>query len=278
MTTPTPTPASDCVNQPATCNATSKDLWIVRHGQATHNPRAEAAKAAGCSHETFMQLMQQDDSLDSPLTALGVEQGQAAYKRYQSLWKNSCTFFDLVVASPLSRALHTADLVLPPPPPAPVLPLAAGQNEKINRVCHESFREIHGWLRNAQRQPRRVLQDKFPNWDFSLLQSEEDEWWTETLETHQACAQRGVDGLTWILQRPEEYRILLVAHGGLLRFTMAEFGHKVVMVDGRTDATARERNVQERFANCEVRRYRLSWDDPTLQHEGKLVLTEVDVC
>jgi hypothetical protein len=37
-----------------------KQLWIVRHGQAAHNPRAEAAREAGCSHDEFLELMRQN--------------------------------------------------------------------------------------------------------------------------------------------------------------------------------------------------------------------------
>jgi broad specificity phosphatase PhoE len=54
-------------------SAATKDLYLLRHGQATHNPRAEAARAGGCSFDDFLELMRQDDSLDSELTALGRE-------------------------------------------------------------------------------------------------------------------------------------------------------------------------------------------------------------
>ena len=41
----------------ATAKSTPKTLWIIRHGQAMHNPRAEAAKEAGCTYEEFLDLM-----------------------------------------------------------------------------------------------------------------------------------------------------------------------------------------------------------------------------
>ena len=89
----------------------SKRLFLLRHGQAMHNPRAEAAKDAGCSHEEFMSLMQEDDCFDAPLTELGREQAAAA--RYSAAAQAAAQHIDLVVASPLSRAIGTADLVFP---------------------------------------------------------------------------------------------------------------------------------------------------------------------
>ena len=95
----------------------TKRVFFLRHGQAVHNPRAEEAKDKGCSHETFMQLMREDDEFDADLTPLGVSQGQSVKARYLQLQK-----VELVVSSPLSRALKTEDLAICPeegllPPP-----------------------------------------------------------------------------------------------------------------------------------------------------------------
>ena len=42
-----------------------KTLHFLRHGQAQHNPRAEAARAAGCSFDDFLRLMKEDDAFDA---------------------------------------------------------------------------------------------------------------------------------------------------------------------------------------------------------------------
>ena len=57
----------------------NKDLAVafVRHGQATHNVRAEPLREAGCSFEAFLEQMRQDDEVDSELTTRGVEQATA---------------------------------------------------------------------------------------------------------------------------------------------------------------------------------------------------------
>jgi broad specificity phosphatase PhoE len=71
--------------------SSSKILFIVRHGQARHNPRAEAARAAGCTTEEFFELMQQDDALDADLTDLGRRQAQECLERYFSGIKTVAT-------------------------------------------------------------------------------------------------------------------------------------------------------------------------------------------
>lgn len=270
-----------------------KDVWILRHGQATHNPRAEAAKDEGCSHETFLELMRQDDSLDSALTAIGQQQARDVWNAHRtSPWPHR---IQLVVSSPLSRAMQTADFALPPN--------TYGNERPHLRVLHESFREINGWLLNAKRRSVSEIQRTFPHWDVEHLHPhEEDSFWTPDLETHRACSERGYQGLGWLLSRPED-RILLVTHGGILRFTMTE--HPRVQVrDGRshntsdspsvasappsTTAAAATRHVHERFTNCELRRYRIQWqeedavenntgDDEDTDSRRTILMTELDV-
>ena len=84
----------------------TKRVLFLRHGQAVHNPRAEAAREAGCTHEHFLELTRQDDAFDSPLTTLGEEQAREVLRRYGS---GALLNVGLVVASSLSRALRTAD-------------------------------------------------------------------------------------------------------------------------------------------------------------------------
>ena len=48
------------------------------------------------------------------------------------------------------------------------------------------------------------------------------------------------------------------------------------MVDERS-GDCQGRTVKARFENCEMRRYRLAWQDDTLRQAGKIVLTEVDL-
>ena len=76
--------------------------------------------------------MELDDSLDSELTELGREQARNVRTRlcrHDGMEDkiSSPPLFDLVVSSPLSRAIQTADLAVP-------------KEFAPNRVLYESFR------------------------------------------------------------------------------------------------------------------------------------------
>ena len=228
----------------------TKDLWIVRHGQAAHNPRAEAVKAdpAG-THAQFLKLMQEDDVLDAPLTPIGIAQAQTVGRQLD--WESRV---DLVVSSPLSRALATANEILKPTSPA-------------KRICLEDLREINGWLQNAQRRPRKELEELFPSWDLTQI-IPMDELWTTELESEDSCAHRAYLGVQHLLARPER-RILWIGHGGQLRFFMNQH-ERVKIVDGRRCSDRPERDVKSRFGNAEIRRY-------TLEASGDdIIMTELD--
>jgi len=272
----------------STASANYKDLFVLRHGQATHNPRAEAARAAGCSFEEFLDWMKQDDSLDSELTELGREQASSVYRQHGSkeYWKR----VELVVSSPLSRAIQTADLALPP----------TASEDGPTRIIHEEFREVNGWLLNAKRRSQTELADLFPHWDSRQCLHHHDDilWDPDELEDKALCGERGYKGLEWILSTRSERSILLVAHGGILRYVMGEHPH-VIVRDGRRDslnstltgeATTSETSIEAvkirspdaRFSNCELRRYRIhfhdedeSCSDPSSRR--KIVMTELDL-
>ena len=230
----------------------SKLLYVVRHGQALHNPRAEVARAAGCSMEEFVEWMRKDDALDAELTELGRSQARSV-----NLPKKDADSIELVVSSPLSRAIETAELVLPPT--TKIDPAATTEQ----RICYEDFREVNGDLLNCKRRERRELVDRWPHWNFNEI-SETDELWTPTMEAFEDAAERGYKGLCWLMERPEK-SIFLVAHGGLLKLMMNTHPH-VSLRDGRSNNSNRNgdtniKPVESRFDNCELRRYELCWGD-----------------
>lgn len=236
-----------------------KRILFLRHGQALHNPRAEEAKENGCSYETFMNLMREDDAFDAHLTELG--ESQAVEGRLAS--EQMLQGIELIVSSPLSRALKTADLTV-----CPEKGLLNG--ERPPRICVEDFREINGWLLNAKRRERGNLQERFhKSWNFDQI-SPTDELWTDTLETQAACAERGYQGLIWLTQRNED-KIMVVAHGGILRFMAEHPGLQIV--DERAEN-------EKRFSNCELREYEMVWSstsntDGSQESRPLITLTEV---
>lgn len=273
-----------------------KELWIVRHGQATHNPRAESAREKGCTYEEFLNLIKEDDSFDSPLTTFGENQAILLNQQYFSDLGGEKTkpFFDLIVSSPLSRALQTANLVFPPNPSS------QQQQQPPPRLCYENWREIHGIYHNAQRRNRSELNQLFADWDFQLLLGEQDPLWkSDTLESIPECRERGYQALCWLLQynvtlanhdqqsknstTKDQYipRVLVVTHGAILHHTL-KFSECVQLKDDRTNNN--NRSVAHRFGNAEMRRYHLQWEeeeeeehDDGQQPTKKILLTELDL-
>ncbi|KAL9179329.1 hypothetical protein ACHAXT_008619 [Thalassiosira profunda] len=240
-----------------------KRILLLRHGQAVHNPRAESARENGCSFDEFLQLMEEDDQFDAALTELGESQATEAGRRAHV--RHALRNVEMVVSSPLTRALMTADLVHPPPIATDAQTNNASEPTP-RRVCIEEFREINGKLLNAQRLPRSELERNFPDWCFRQIPSEDETWRPDELESREACSDRGYRGLLWILQQTEEH-VLLVCHGGLLNYTLNN-NARVVLVDGRQ--TGKERCITKRFGNCEMRAFVATvWDaDVCSPHEG----------
>lgn len=208
-----------------------KILHVVRHGQAQHNVRAEPARANGCSYEEFLELMRLDDAFDATLTPAGVDQ---ARQLHQSLPPSLHQSVQLVVASSLTRAIQTADIVFPQ------------QLSRCRRISLDLWREVSGLLVNAKRQTREQLRAAHAEWDFDQLEANEDELWTEDkLEDAAACAHRAYLALDWAWQRPEE-TICIVAHGGILSYALSEPGHPSLQVLP---------GANKRFHNCEMRSY-----------------------
>jgi len=214
----------------------AKLIHLVRHGQALHNVRAEAKKDDGCSHEDFLETMKEDDVFDAPLTNLGIRQASDA--AITAAGRRCAGHIELVVASPLSRALDTAELLFAPPLISPP-----------RRICYEGLREIMGWLQSSQRQTRMELERVYQSWDFSDLQPGKDiawERWGAQLEPVPETQKRAHDALRWLWARPE-HEIAVVGHGGLFRF----------LTNGHPYVTCGQ-GVGARFGNCEIRTCRLS--------------------
>lgn len=241
-----------------------KRILLLRHGQAVHNPRAEAAREAGCDFSEFLRLMGEDDAFDSPLTELGEK--QAIHAGRQEHIKHALNDVEMIVSSPFSRALKTADLV--------------HQRGDTKRVCIEDFREINGMLLNAKRRTRTELEDLYPHWNFDCIPMK-DESWTEELEDKDECANRGYNGLLWIAKQPEQ-KVMVACHGGVLNLTL-NTNRNIVLLDRRrkTDSDEEQRCITKRFGNCEMREFVMTgWAADDVQQDGEgqqVVLTLEEV-
>ena len=202
----------------------TQTISFVRHGQAQHNVRAEAKRDAGCPFDEFIDQMRKDDAFDADLTDVGREQARSA----------RAPDVQLVVASPLSRAVETASLMYP--------------GREI--VCVEELREWCGQLVNSKRRTASQLKERFPFVDVSHLPEDDERWDAEVLEEEASVARRGMAALAWLARRPED-NIAVVAHGGLLAVTFDPEDH------GGHSCVEAPNPCTKRFSNCEVRTVQL---------------------
>mmetsp|Transcript_23377 Transcript_23377/g.61389 ORF Transcript_23377/g.61389 Transcript_23377/m.61389 type:complete len:236 (-) Transcript_23377:247-954(-) len=209
-----------------------RDRFVVhflRHGQATHNVRAEPLRAAGCSFDAFLEQMRIDDEVDSELTQRGREQAAevAATPLAAAVRDSQCW----VVSSPHVRAIDTADVVL-------------GKGSGGVRVLREEWREISGYLDNARRRSRPEIAARYADgrWDTSQIPSE-DELWTLELEEKLPCATRAHAGLMWLWENVEGDSVAVAAHGGIFSYMTAGL-HPLITAAPEMGA---------RFHNCQLR-------------------------
>jgi broad specificity phosphatase PhoE len=178
--------------------------------------------------------MREDDAFDAPLTDVGIKQakGLSSANRRSISKTDTLPEIDLIVSSPLSRAIDTAMLVFPK------------KCEEVPFICNENIRERNGWLLNAKRMKSSELTKKYPGVDFSYLETEEDVLWDEKeLESAGDCAERGRKTLDFIWERRATNKhVVLAAHGGIFHALFNE--HPLVHAD---------EGMKRRFENCDVR-------------------------
>ncbi|GMH70033.1 hypothetical protein TrRE_jg2389 [Triparma retinervis] len=176
--------------------------------------------------------MKEDDCLDAALTAEGISQAKEA--RDSSQCSQAACNLQLLLSSPLSRCIDTADLVFPHRSPP-------------KRIILEELREINGLLLNGKRREKSALEELYPHWDFSGVSNEEDvDWTADELESDESVVARGLRALDLIWER-EETEIAVIAHGGFFRKLFSS-------------PSIRNNNVA-RFSNCECKALKLGRKD-----------------
>mmetsp|Transcript_37237 Transcript_37237/g.75100 ORF Transcript_37237/g.75100 Transcript_37237/m.75100 type:complete len:267 (-) Transcript_37237:63-863(-) len=169
-------------------------IWI-RHGHSEHNAEQEAAVASGrnvnaaINHERFF---------DSPLSGTGRAQAEALGRQLRA------ADIELVVCSPLRRALQTA-LVAFPGRPLHVL---------------EALRERHFGLpvdcRRGRAEIAAEVAEVSPGADLGGLEADDDPFPAKAKEHGAAAGARVQRALEWVMGRPER-RIAVVTHGWFLQ-------------------------------------------------------------
>ena len=161
----------------------NKEVYLIRHGQS------EANVALDLDNPNFYY--------DAKLTSLGKEQAQDTQKKLKNL------DFDLVLCSPLTRALQTFTLIFP--------------NLSQEAVILPFVREHSLCSSEVGRQPS-ILAKEFPEFKFDNLKNF---WWNNNIyidekkiifESMEDLDKRVLIFKKWIQNRGEK-KIALVSHG-----------------------------------------------------------------
>jgi broad specificity phosphatase PhoE len=157
-----------------------KTVFFIRHGQGHHNVAGDVDYANYMKEEYF----------DAGLTETG-------WSQVRSL--KGTISVDLVVVSPLTRALQTATGVF--------------QDCSTPILAHELCREHLGVHPCDRRRTRTEYERAFPSVDFSLITDDMDVLWKSGVREKEDEIQKRIwKFLRWLSARPEK-SIAVVGHG-----------------------------------------------------------------
>ena len=206
-----------------------KGVTLVRHAQAESNVAGAVSHAAYRSEDWF----------DARVTALGEEQARALNTRLRAA--GPMDRFEVVLTSPLSRAIQTAAIAFDGCP-APV-------------VAHEGCRERLGVNPCDRRRTVTELRERFGWVDFDAAMGgapDADALWTpDVREAREDIQARFIAFLGDLVRRPER-EIAVVTHSSFLYMGLELFAGTETDSPEVTDATRRW------FENCEFRRFVVS--------------------
>ncbi|CAM9614982.1 unnamed protein product, partial [Ectocarpus sp. 4 AP-2014] len=160
--------------------STAKTVHFLRHAEGTHN---EAALKEGRAAYTKIE------HLDARLTDLGKEQCAALKAANHGIEKEA----ELVVVSPLTRAIQTAML-------------AIDQVEGVPWVALECVRERAGVQPCDRRRCVSELKVEYPNISFDAITDDDDAYFDsqgDERERYDSMAHRARELFSWLRDRPE---------------------------------------------------------------------------
>ncbi|KAA0155977.1 hypothetical protein FNF29_01396 [Cafeteria roenbergensis] len=192
-------------------------VHFIRHAEGTHN---KARTEAGTDEEYSNWAW-----LDARLTDTG--EAQAAALGPELLLEANRV--EVVLVSPLSRAIHTGLLAFP----------AGDASPPFEAV--EDLRERLGSHPCDKRRSKAELRADFPGVNLDGLLTEEDTLWREERESQHDLAARAARFLGALMQRPER-RIGVCTHNDFLVALMRKSGLRVP----RKDRSSLFRNAERR--------------------------------
>lgn len=237
----------------------TKKVHFIRHAEGYHNVATKETGSNNCLLRGD-KLAKEHHLYDSRLTPKGIQQAVDLkhYLANRPSGSRSFTAFDLVVVSPLTRTCETALHIFGKPrepgvpaflakgdAPAGTPELAAGINVPPPRfLVREECRERWGHYVCDGRRKISEIAAEFPNFDFSELIHDDDDFYTDERESDEHCCDRAVKFLEWLNQRPEKC-IAVVTHSSFLRHLFGQFGEALHYED--------REHLQRLAGNCELR-------------------------
>jgi len=237
----------------------TKKVHFIRHAEGDHNAATKENGSNDC-------LLRGDSPAsahplyDARLTEKGIKQSVDLKHHLASRPSGSRSFtaFDLVVVSPMTRTCETALHVFGEPrapgkpaflakgdAPEGTLEAKAGINIAPPRfLVREACRERWGHYVCDGRRSITEIAEEFPNFDFSEIVHDKDEFYTDERESDEHCCERAVKFLEWLNSRPEKC-ICVVTHSSFLRHLFGQFGETLHYED--------RENLQRLAGNCELR-------------------------
>lgn len=206
----------------------NKTITFIRHAEGIHN---EAEIKAGTNDILLTTVDVENKYLDSYLNKKGIEQSINIKSKIKT------DNIDLIISSPLTRTLETADYSL-----------SSSVKEHIKFISTELCRELLGIHTPDGRSSIEKLKIKFPYVDFSLIKSNEDNLYKKIIEDEDSCYERAGRFLKWLLNRTEK-TIIVYSHRHFLR-NLSNY-----IIDNHKHKLKKEEieSLKNEFINCEIK-------------------------
>lgn len=233
-----------------------KHIYFIRHAEGEHNA---AVTRRGGDHSILEPgTPGSAEFVDAQLTAKGKAQCMLLRRRIAAMRRADphAVPVELVVVSPLTRTLQTADGCFGP----------IGFPDAPPFLVHEGCRERWGLYTCDKRRAKKLIRADFLgfradfpgegiDWDSHFV-DEEDESWTPEREPSAHVEARAVAFLQWLAERPEKH-IAVVTHSSFLRHLFRQFGHNVAGED--------QQRMHRVAGNCELRQVMLCVHDSSFE-------------
>ncbi|XLU65412.1 hypothetical protein S245_024621 [Arachis hypogaea] len=246
-----------------------KTIHLVRHAQGIHNVEGEK------NHDAYMS----EDLFDAQLTPLGWKQVANLRNHVKSCGLSKR--IELVIVSPLLRTMQTAAGVFGGEAHADGNKEAPLMTQNVGDSNHPAISSLNSppflavelcreQIGNHPCDKRRTISEyrnMFPAIDFSLIETDEDTWWTPEREKREEVTARGLKFLDWLWTRQEK-EIVIVTHSSFLFNTLSVFGN-----DCHPNVKS---EIGKHFANCELRsivlvdRGMIGSDESSTNYPGKI--------